>query len=271
MKTAVIIDCIVAAVLFGFLVYGAWRGLFRAVVGLLMVILALTGATFAARELTPMATKLLRPVIETTVTQRVDDAINGGSSSQADGSSAENGDGVTPVKPQVGSDTSEDQTPSTYGGAAGSSGDSSKDGAQTRLQAGELLKLMGWDDTLTKSLSDRAEEKVQETGVSLAMAVVDSVMESFVYMLLFTLSFVVLMLLLHLVAKALDLAMKLPGIHFLNGLGGALVGLIQGALLVFLAIWLLRCLRVSFNTEIVAQTHLLSFFTSHSPLDLLFY
>lgn len=264
MKTAVIIDCIVAAVLFGFLIYGAWRGLFRAVVGLLMVILALTGATFAARELTPMATKLLRPVIETSVTQKVDDAINGGSSS-------ENGDSVTPVEPHIGSDTSKDQTASTFSGAASSSGNSTEDGAQTRLQAGELLKLMGWDDTLTKSLSDRAAEKVQETGVSLAMAVVDSVMESFVYMLLFALSFVVLMLLLHLVAKVLDIAMKLPGIHFLNGLGGALVGLIQGALLVFLAIWLLRCLHVSFNTEIVAQTHLLSFFTSHSPLDLLFY
>ncbi len=271
MKTAVIIDCIVAAVLFGFLVYGAWRGLFRAVVGLLMVILALTGATFAARELTPVATKLLRPVIENSVTQRVDDAISGGSSSQADGSPTEIGDSVTPVKPQVGLDTSEDQMASTYGGAADSSGDSSEDGAQTRLQAGELLKLMGWDDTLTKSLADRAEEKVQETGVSLAMAVVDSVMESFVYMLLFALTFAAAMLLLHLVAKALDVAMKLPGIHFLNGLGGALVGLIQGALLVFLAIWLLRCLHVSFDTETVAQTHLLSFFTSHSPLDLLFY
>ena len=169
MKTAVIIDCIVAAVLFGFLVYGAWRGLFRSVVGLLMVILALTGAMFAARELTPMATKLLRPVIETSVAQRVDDALNGGASSQADSSPAENGDSVTPVKPQAGSDTSEDQTASTYGGAAVSSGDSSEDGAQTRLQAGELLKLMGWDDTLTKSLADRAQEKVQETGISLAM------------------------------------------------------------------------------------------------------
>jgi uncharacterized protein YacL len=103
------------------------------------------------------------------------------------------------------------------------------------------------------------------------MAVVDSVMESFVYMVLFALSFAVLSLLLHLVARALDIAMKLPGVHLLNGLGGAVVGLIQGVLLIFLAIWLLRCLRVSFDTEIVAQTRLLSFFTSHSPLDLLFY
>jgi uncharacterized membrane protein required for colicin V production len=258
-------------VLLGFIIYGAWRGLFRAVVGLLMVILALAGATFAARELTPMATKLIRPVIETTITQKVDDAINGGSSSQADGSSSDDEAGVTPVKPQIGADTSEDQTASAFGNGADSSGNSTENGTQTRLQAGELLKLMGWDDTLTKSLSDKVAEKVQETGVSLAMAVADSVMESFVYILLFALSFVVLMLLLHLVAKALDFAMKLPGIHFLNGLGGALMGLIQGALLIFLAIWLLRCLHVSLDAQTVAQTHLLSFFTSHSPLDLLFY
>ncbi len=265
MQTAVIIDCIVAAVLLGFLIYGAWRGLFRAVAGLLMVILALTGAMFVARELTPIATNLLRPVIENTVTQRVDDAMNGSAPSQGGEET------VVPVQPEISPPSSEASSPSGSASAANSSGALGDSGAQTRLQAGELLKLMGWDDTLTKSLSDRAEEKVRDTGVSLAMAVVDSVMESFVYMVLFALSFAVLSLLLHLVARALDIAMKLPGVHLLNGLGGAVVGLIQGVLLIFLAIWLLRCLRVSFDTEIVAQTRLLSFFTSHSPLDLLFY
>lgn len=268
MQTAVIIDCIVAAVLLGFLIYGAWRGLFRAVAGLLIVILALTGAMFVARELTPIATNLLRPVIENTVTQRVDDAMNGSAPSQGGEET------VVPMQPEISPPSSEASSPSGSAGsasAADSSGALGDSGAQTRLQAGELLKLMGWDDTLTKSLSDRAEEKVRDTGVSLAMAVVDSVMESFVYMVLFALSFAVLSLLLHLVARALDIAMKLPGVHLLNGLGGAVVGLIQGVLLIFLAIWLLRCLRVSFDTEIVAQTRLLSFFTSHSPLDLLFY
>ena len=265
MQTAVIIDCIVAAVLLGFLIYGAWRGLFRAVAGLLMVILALTGAMFVARELTPIATNLLRPVIENTVTQRVDDAMNGSAPSQGGEET------VVPVQPEISPPSSEASSPSGSASVANSSGALGDSGAQTRLQAGELLKLMGWDDTLTKSLSDRAEEKVRDTGVSLAMAVVDSVMESFVYMVLFALSFAVLSLLLHLVARALDIAMKLPGVHLLNGLGGAVVGLIQGVLLIFLAIWLLRCLRVSFDTEIVAQTRLLSFFTSHSPLDLLFY
>lgn len=268
MKTAVIIDSILAALLLGFLIYGAWRGLFRSVVGLLMVVLSLAGATFAARELTPMATQLLRPVIESAVSQRVDDAMSGGDSSQAGGVSSAEGETVAPEKPVIDPKAPEN---SASGAEAGASGSSEGDGALTRLQAGQLLKLMGWDDTLTKSLSDKAAEKVRETGVSLTMAVVDCVMESFVYMLLFALSFAAAMLLLHLVAKALDVAMKLPGIHFLNGLGGALVGLIQGALLIFLAIWLLRCAHISFGAETVAQTYLLRFFTGHSPLDLLFY
>ncbi|WP_369282440.1 CvpA family protein [Oscillibacter sp. GMB15532] len=255
MKTAVIIDCILAALLLGFLIYGAWRGLFRSVVGLVIVILALTGATFAARELTPMAVDLLRPVIESTISKRVDDAMSGGVSSQAEE--------VTPVQPEL-------PTQSTGSGssAAGSGGE---DSSLLRIQAGELLRLMGWDDTLTKSLSDKAAEKVRETGVSLAMAVADSVTESFVYMLIFALSFVALLLLLHLVAKALDVATKLPGIHFINGLGGALIGLLQGALLIFLIVWLLRSTRISFDAETVNQTYLLRFFVSNGPLDLLFY
>ena len=263
MKTAVIIDCILAALLLGFLIYGAWRGLFRSVVGLVIVVLALTGATFAARELTPMAVDLLRPVIESAISQRVDDAMSGGASSQAKGLSPEESEAVTPVQPEL-------PTESTGSGssAAGSGGE---DSSLLRIQAGELLRLMGWDDTLTKSLSDKAAEKVRETGVSLAMAVADSVTESFVYMLIFALSFVALLLLLHLVAKALDVATKLPGIHFINGLGGALIGLLQGALLIFLLVWLLRSTRVSFDAETVAQTHLLRFFVSNGPLDLLFY
>jgi len=241
--------------LLGFLIYGAWRGLFRSVVGLVIVVLSLTGATFAARELTPMAVDLLRPVIESAISKKVDDAMSGGASSQAKD--------ITPVQPKLPTES--------IGSGPSASGSVGEESSLLRIQAGELLRLMGWDDTLKKSLADKAAEKVRETGVSLAMAVADSVTESFVYMLIFALSFAALLLLLHLVAKALDVATKLPGIHFLNGLGGALIGLLQGALLIFLIVWLLRSTRVSFDAETVNQTHLLRFFVSNGPLDLLFY
>ena len=243
MKIAVIIDCAIAAVLLGFVIWGAWRGLFRAVAGLLIAVLSLTGAMFAARELAPAVTELIRPVIQSAVTQRVDDALHGDPSA---GEAAEKAEEA----PQ---------------------GSAVPDGGQSRLQADQLLRLMGWDEGAAQALAEKAEDRIQQTGVSLAMAVVDSVMESFVYMALLVISFIVLSLLLHLAAKALDLAARLPGVSLINGLGGALAGLVQGGLVIFLAVWLLRCLHAAPGAELVEQTRVLRFFMTRSPLDLLFY
>ena len=247
MKIAVIIDCTIAAVLLGFVIYGAWRGLFRAVAGLLIAVLSLTGAMFAARELTPAATELIRPVIQSAVTQRVDDALHGDSSENAEAGEPEEAPQEAPQE------------------------SAAPDGGPSRLQADQLLRLMGWDEGAAQALAEKAEDRVRQTGVSLAMAVVDSVMESFVYMVLLVVSFLVLSLLLHLAAKALDLAARLPGVSLLNGLGGALAGLVQGGLVIFLAVWLLRCLNAAPGAELVEQTRVLRFFMTSSPLDLLFY
>lgn len=236
----------IAAVLLGFVICGAWRGLFRAVAGLLIAVLSLTGAMFAARELTPAATELIRPVIQSAVTRRVDDALHGDSSAAEGAAETE--------KPQEA--PRESAVP---------------DGGPSRLQADQLLRLMGWDEGAAQALAEKAEDRVRQTGVSLAMAVVDSVMESFVYMVLLVVSFLVLSLLLHLAAKALDLAARLPGVSLLNGLGGALAGLVQGGLVIFLAVWLLRCLNAAPGAELVEQTRVLRFFMTSSPLDLLFY
>ena len=237
----------IAAVLLGFVIYGAWRGLFRAVAGLLIAVLSLTGAMFAARELTPAATELIRPVIQSAVTQRVDDALHGDSSENAEAGEPEEAPQEAPQE------------------------SAAPDGGPSRLQADQLLRLMGWDEGAAQALAEKAEDRVRQTGVSLAMAVVDSVMESFVYMVLLVVSFLVLSLLLHLAAKALDLAARLPGVSLLNGLGGALAGLVQGGLVIFLAVWLLRCLNAAPGAELVEQTRVLRFFMTSSPLDLLFY
>lgn len=254
METAVIIDCIVAAFLLGFLIYGARRGLFQTVAGLLIVIVALVGATVAARSLTPVATDLLRPAIESSIMQRMDDAIGGAPAADAP---PQAGDGyVKPTVPEIGQgapDASQEADP------------------LIQIQAGELLKMMGLDEAVTGLLSDKVAEKVRETGMSIAMAVVESVMESIVYVFLLVFSFLLLTLLLLLASKAMNLAMKLPGVHALNGLGGAAVGLVEGVLLVFLAVWILRCFNVSFETELVEKTYLLKFFATRNPLDLISY
>ena len=75
MTVAVIIDIIAAALLIGFTLYGAKRGLFRALAGLLIVVLALTGARFAAAALAPAAAEMAAPVIQRHIEERLDEVL----------------------------------------------------------------------------------------------------------------------------------------------------------------------------------------------------
>ena len=78
-----------------------------------------------------------------------------------------------------------------------------------------------------------------------------------------------LILLVHVLIGALDLVMKLPGLKLINALGGAVMGLIEGVLLLFLSVWVLRRLGVSFEAETLAKAHILRIFTANTPLDVI--
>lgn len=75
MITPVIIDTIVVILLAGFTVYGAKRGLLRALAGLLIVITALVGAGMIAATFSGPAAKLVAPAISKRIAQQVDDAM----------------------------------------------------------------------------------------------------------------------------------------------------------------------------------------------------
>ena len=221
---AVIIDLIVVCVLVGFTIYGVYRGLFRALAGLLTVVLALVGAGLFARTLTPKAVDLLAPAIESRMTSRVDEAL---ASSQGE-------------KP-----------------------------SQVEHQVPELLGLLGLDQETVKELGKRAEQQIRETGESLVSAVVESLMFSILYGILFLLAFLALLLAFRILARAMDLVLKLPGLHGLNAIGGGLAGLLEGGLLLFLLIWVARRFGVSFEKDWVDATHVLRFFTTNTPLGVL--
>lgn len=232
MTTPVIIDAIAAAVLLGFAIWGAQRGLFRSLTGLLSVIVALVGAGLIAGALAAPAARLAGPLVEEHIRGQVDEAMEVQSSQQVE-------------MPEL--EMEED------------------DGFAIE----DLLALMGLDEDVRESLLGDIQEKAVDTGVNVATAIVESVVQSLLYGVLFLLSFLALMLLLKLAVGAMDLVLKLPGLHLLNSLGGAVIGLAEGALLAFLAIWVARRLGVSFDTETVAQTHILHFFTTNTPLSAL--
>lgn len=239
--TAIILDVLTAAALIAFTVMGAHRGFFRTVAGLLAVILALVGAQLFTNWAAPHVSGVLQPAIERRVEKKVDAALGG--------------DTITPQEPQIGASRPDSET------------QDQKEAEESEIQ--RLLRAIGVDEQLFQRLGESAREKVRDTGVTVATAVVQSVAESVIRALLFLLSFAVFLLLLKLLAKVLDLALKLPVLRSMNGLAGAAVGLVEGALAVFLAVWLLRRFGVSFETPTVEGTYLLSFFAKHTPLSAL--
>ena len=238
MDTPVIIDVITAAVLLGFLLFGAHRGLFRTAAGLVIVLAALIGAGIAANTLTPAASAALQPLIEKRVEARVDKAL-------------EQEEAVRTQEPAIGQERQEEQQ--------------ENDG----LNLSRLLSLLGIDADPAGAIMEKARDQARDTGVDLVTAVVQALAESVLRTVLFTVFFAVITIVLKVAARVMDAALKLPGLHAANALGGAAVGLAEGVLAMFLAIWILRRLGVSFDTQTVAQTRLLRFFTEHTPLSML--
>ena len=140
-------------------------------------------------------------------------------------------------------------------------------GEEPRVE--DLLVLLGLDEDVRGSLAEQAEEQIRDAGASIVSAVVESMVGSVAYGVLFILSFLALLLMLHVLVGAMDLVMKLPLLHGLNTLGGGALGLIEGTLVLFLAVWAARRLGISFDTEALAEAHILRIFTTNTPLSLL--
>lgn len=80
--------------------------------------------------------------------------------------------------------------------------------------------------------------------------------------------FFLLLIALKILVNTFDLVFKLPVIGTVNTIGGALIGLAEGVLLVFLAVFLLQKCGVALP-EMAEGGFVLSFFLSHTPKTLL--
>ena len=105
--------------------------------------------------------------------------------------------------------------------------------------AGEMLAAFGFEgDTLSK-LVDSAVQKAQQAGETLLSAVVSTALRSAAYAVVYVVSFLLLLVVLRLALSPLHLFTKLPVVHGVNALLGGALGLVKGALLVFLG-WRMR-------------------------------
>ncbi|MEG1396473.1 MAG: CvpA family protein [Oscillospiraceae bacterium] len=85
----------------------------------------------------------------------------------------------------------------------------------------------------------------------------------------FLLTFMVILLLWTLLSHALNLVSKLPGLNMLNKTAGLMVGLIKGAVVLFVGAWVLKHLDGFVPPELTAQTTLFRFFMTMNPMTLI--
>ena len=225
-----IADGLVLAVLLIFACIGARRGLILSLCGLLAFVVAFLGASFAARTLSPVVADALEPRFAAAIEEQLNESIR---------QQAEAGEAAV---------LSPDDVP-----------------LEGVLDA---LREMGFYETLINTVDRAVESGMTAVAASAAAAVAAAIAQSAAYLILFLLGFFLILLAWRLLSRALDLVALLPGLHFLNKTGGALFGLVQGCIILFVAAWLLQFFGQMLPRELVEQTVLLKFFMTTNPFSL---
>lgn len=226
-----IADGLVLAVLLIFACIGARRGLILSLCGLLAFVVAFLGASFAARTLSPVVADALEPKFAAAIEEQLNESIR---------QQAEAGEAAV---------LSPDDVP-----------------LEGVLDA---LREMGFYETLINTVDRAVESGMTAVAASAAAAVAAAIAQSAAYLILFLLGFFLILLAWRLLSRTLDLVARLPGLHFLNKTGGALFGLVQGCIILFVAAWLLQFFGQMLPRELVEQTVLLKFFMTTTPFSLL--
>ena len=230
MDNALIIDLVLAAVLAVFALLGARKGLIRSLMALVSVVVALIGATLLTAMFVEPVTDLVYPKVEERVLEQFERDI------PSDALAAEDGDlSAGGLLPDELSDL--------------------------LAEALDTLKRFGVSDDaidgVTKSVTDSAVSAAERAAYLLVKTIVQAAL------------FLALMLLLRLLTHGLDRLFSLPVLAQLNGLGGAALSLIEGALLIFLIVFLAPRLGVTWFADHAAGTHLLAWFLNNTPRSII--
>ena len=289
MTQAVIIDVAIAAVLLLFIILGAKKGLLKSVAGLVILLVSLVGAVLVSDLATPLISEAVQPMLMETVESKLAQmSENAAPASADDGGIALSGidlgsidlgnidlSGIRIGGIDLGNidlssiDLSKIDLGNLDLGSLSLPGTSSSGEPEDPTeQINALLGQLGIDSALTAGLAEAVVEKITETGVSVVEALVHVVVETVVHAIVFLLAFVVLNILLRIVLAAMGLVLMLPGLRTLNSLGGAAVAFVEGALLLFLLVWVARQCAVDV-TGLSEETVLFRFFVNNTPLSVL--
>lgn len=225
----IIYDVIIAAVLLFFLWLGYRKGFVLTLCSLLAVFVALIGACVLSNALAEPAAKVIEPIVANSIHDTV----------------------------------------TSYYQRAPETGATSQDEADwlAQLPLDELLEPLKQSkafEGLTHAFQAAVDAGVAEIAAGAAQSLAHFVAVQIARIVIFAVAFLAVLIAWSVLSHALDLVAKLPVLSTVNAWGGGAVGLLKGALVLFIAGWLLRD---SLPPDTVEKTYLLKFFCTVSPLS----
>jgi len=133
----------------------------------------------------------------------------------------------------------------------------------------DALREMGLYEELIDTVDEAISSGMTDAAAGAAAQVAAAIARSVAYMILFLVFFILILIVWAILSHALDLVTKLPGLNTLNKTGGALLGLLKGAIILFVCAWLLRMSGGLIDEEPVQKTYLLRFFMTTNPIQLI--
>ena len=225
------IDVVILLLLAFFAWRGAAKGLVLSLCGLAAVFVAFFAARFISDAFCVPVANVIRPVIENSITETMEDAIRHTEFSAA------------------------------AGGVAGSVDEVSLSGVLSTIQESAMYQ------GLTQFLEDAVKNKLLQQGARTAVQAVSEYISLLIARaVLFGVSYIAILLAWFLVSHALDLAFHLPILAEVNLAGGLALGLIKGVLLIIVLVWLGQLAGVVPNRP---EAPILSLFTVDKLSELL--
>lgn len=225
----IVYDIVIAAVLLFFVWLGCKKGLVLTLCSLLAVFVALIGASILSNALAEPAAKMVEPIVAERIRESLAEAIQ------------------------------HTEYVSVDGGAAQSPEEVALAGVIEHLKETKLFQ--GFADSFQRAVDSGVAEVTANAAQSLAHFVAVQIART----VIFAAAFFAVLIAWWFLSHALDLVARLPVLSTVNAWGGGAAGLVKGALVVFIAVWLLRdgCIPPA----AVEGSRLLQFFATVNPLS----
>jgi uncharacterized membrane protein required for colicin V production len=226
----IIIDVVLVIIMASFIYFGIQKGFILSISGIIILVASFYGAGIIANTYS----ERFRPMIEPIVSKYVDKSV---------------------------SETKKEQT-------SAQAASNAKDPLGTLGL--ESLKNMGLFSETAQKLVDELKDKVTTIGQDFTSLVSKRITASVSYILTFAAACILITILLTIVLRVLDAAFKLPGLGFINGTGGFLLGFIKGMLVLFAIAWAMRYFGGVFPDEAADKTVILKWLMGNNLLATFF-